>query len=109
MGRPRAKESGRHAIVRYDNEQATAKRIQFVMERLGFEMRMVRDRVIEEMRKRTGPICVSCLSKAVRTEFLAVLEVSHDAACALAFERRHGVCPHCDGQQQLLLNPVITR
>lgn len=72
-------------------------------------MLSVRDRVIEEMRKRTGPICVSCLSEAVSTEFLAVFEASQDAACALTFERRHGVCPDCRGQQQLLFHPVITR
>jgi len=80
-----------------------------VMEGVGVEMLLVRDRVIAEMRKRRRPICLSCLSEAVSTEFLAVFEASQDAVCALAFERRHGVCPDCRGQQQLLLHPVITR
>ena len=76
------------------------------MEGVGVEMLLVRDRLIEEMRKRTQPICVSCLSQAVSTEFLAVFEASQDAACALAFERRHGICPDCRCQQQLLFIPL---
>jgi hypothetical protein len=74
---------------------------------VGVEMLLVRDRVIEEMRKRTRPICVSCLGDAVSTEFLAVFEASPDAACALVFDRRHGICPECRCQQQLLFQPVI--
>lgn len=70
---------------------------------------LVRDRVIEEMQKRSRPVCVSCLSEAVSTEFLAVFEASQEAACALVFERRHGICPDCRGQQQLLFHPLITR
>jgi len=71
-------------------------------------MVLVRDRVIEEMRKRTRPICVSCLSEVVRTEFIAVFEATQDAACALVFERGHGICPDCRGQQQLLFHPLVT-
>jgi hypothetical protein len=72
-------------------------------------MLLVRDRVIEEMRKRSRPICVSCLSEAVSTEFVAVFEASQEAACALVFARGHGICPDCRGQQQLLFQPLITR
>ena len=39
-----------------------------VMEGVGVEMLLVRDRVIAEMRKRRRPICLSCLSEAVSTE-----------------------------------------
>jgi hypothetical protein len=76
---------------------------------VGVEMLLVRDRLIEEMRKRTRPICVSCLSEAVSTEFLAVFEASQDAACTSVFGRRHGICPDCHCQQQLLFHPIITR
>jgi hypothetical protein len=79
------------------------------MESVGVEMLLVRDRLIEEMQRRTMPICISCVSEAVSAEFLAVFEASQDAACALAFERRHGICPDCHCQQQLLFQPVITR
>jgi hypothetical protein len=71
-------------------------------------MLLIRDRLIEEMQKRTRPICVSCLGEAVSAEFLAVFEASQDAACAVAFERRHGICPDCHCQQQLLFHPVVT-
>lgn len=63
---------------------------------------LIRDRLIEEMRKRPQPICVSCLCGAMNTDFLAVLEASRDDRCALVFDRKHGICPECRCQQQLV-------
>ena len=71
-------------------------------------MLLVRDQLIEEMQRRTRPICISCLGEAVSSEFLTVFEASQDAACASAFERRHGLCPECHCQQQLLFHPIIS-
>lgn len=65
-------------------------------------MSFMRDRVIAEMRSRRRAICVSCPSAALSTDFLAVFEASQASECALVFERRHGICPECRGQQQLL-------
>lgn len=66
-------------------------------------MLLIRDRLIEEMRKRTRPICVSCLGAAASTDYLAVFEASQDGG--FVFERTHGICPECRCQQQLLFQP----
>ena len=73
------------------------------------ETPLIRERLIEEMQSRSRPICVACLSGAVSAEFLAVFAASQDARCASVFERRHGLCPECRCQQQLLFHPVHTR
>ena len=53
------------------------------------------DRIIEEMRRRTRPVCISCLSTALNADYKGVREASHDAEVLKAFGRSFARCPDC--------------
>jgi hypothetical protein len=68
------------------------------------------DRIIDAMRGRTAPLCMSCLTKGLVTgppaeppepEFNEVMKASYD----VALRRSYGACPECT-YQGVLLHPA---
>lgn len=65
-------------------------------------MPMLRDQLIGEMRGRTQPACIACLSTALKTNFDGMMEVSRDALVRKAYDRTYGACPGCHSPGVLL-------
>lgn len=58
-------------------------------------MPLLRDRLIADLRRRSRPACITCLSRALNADYEDALQLSLEETALIAFGRSFGPCPEC--------------